>query len=233
VPVSQGAFPYGGIDIARLFDGEQRVAANVGGRGETAFGVRLVGRSGRLALASQLPRDRVRRGVTPLRLTKAPSGTDARASARVARAYAGPFTDLRATGSVASAAGRITSAYRFTERAIDATWTVRRAGGLRAGATFPSWGRGASVVARLRDGSRRRVSGRPLALSRVAAFEVRSASSGYLLVPRSAPRGATVRTVRPARQASAPAPGPSLRITFGRRLAVRLVPGDSRTVRAD
>ena len=233
VPVSQHAFPYGGIDLARLFDGEQRVAANVGGRGETAFGVRLVGASGRLALASQLPRDRVSRGAPPLRLTKAPSGVGARTSARVARAHAGPFTDLRATGTVASAAGRITSAYRFTQRTIDARWTVKRAAhGLRAGATFPSWGREARIVARLRDGSRRRVTGRPLALARVAAFEIRSASSGYVVIPRGASRGASVRAVRPAAQASAPAPGSTLRVTFGRRLAVRLVPGLSRTVSA-
>jgi hypothetical protein len=231
VPVSQHAFPYGGIDLARLFDGEQRVAANVGGRGETAFGVRLVGRGGRLGLASQLPRARVSRRVPPLRLTKAPSGTVARASARVARAYAGPFSDLRATGTVASAAGRIPSAYRFTERAIDARWTVRTR--LRARATFPSWGREATVVARLRDGSRRRVTGRPLALARVKAFEIRSASSGYFVIPRGAPRGAIVQAVRPAAQASAPAPGASLRVSFARKLRVRLVPGLSRSVRGD
>ena len=233
VPVSQHAFPYGGIDLARLFDGEQRVAANIGGRGETAFGVRLVGRSGRLALASQLPRDRVSRRVPPLRLTQAPSGVNARVSRRIARAHAGPFTDLRVAGTVRSGAGRITSAYRFTERAIDARWTVKRvAKALRAGATFPSWGREARIVARLRDGSRRRVTGRPLALARVAAFEIRSASSGYLVIPRGAPRDATVRAIRPAAQSSAPVPGPSLRVTFGRQLAVRLVPGLSRSVPA-
>ena len=33
IAVNQRAFPYGGIELARLFDGEQEVAANIGGRG--------------------------------------------------------------------------------------------------------------------------------------------------------------------------------------------------------
>ena len=32
VAVNQHAFPYGGLDLARLFDGQQEVAANIGGR---------------------------------------------------------------------------------------------------------------------------------------------------------------------------------------------------------
>ena len=83
VPVSQHAFPYGGIELARLFDGEQQVAANVGGRGSAAFGVRLLGAAGRVALESQRARGSVSPAVTPLRLTRAPSGVGARASARV------------------------------------------------------------------------------------------------------------------------------------------------------
>ena len=103
--------------------------------------------------------------------------------------------------------------------------------------TFPSWGRGARVVAVLRDGTRRRVTGRPLAMRRVARFEIRGASSGYVVEPRALPRGATVRAARPAPQSSAPAPGPSLCVTLARRsrftrlrLAVRIIPELSRTI---
>ena len=39
VPVNQRAIPYGGVDIARLFDGHQEVAANIGGSGAAAFGL--------------------------------------------------------------------------------------------------------------------------------------------------------------------------------------------------
>ena len=144
---------------------------------------------------------------------------------------------------MASADARVTSAHRFTPEAIETTWTVTRAAGageLSADVSFPSWGRGARVVARMRDGSRRRVTGRPLALARVAAFEVRGARSGYVVVPRSAPRGATVFAYRPAPQSSAPEPGPSLCVSLARsarfktmRLAVRIILGLSRTVGAD
>ena len=44
IAVSQGAFPYGGIDLARLFDGDQEVAANDRRRPAGAFG--LVARRG-------------------------------------------------------------------------------------------------------------------------------------------------------------------------------------------
>lgn len=238
VPVNQHAFPYGGIELARLFDGEQRVAANIGGRGSAAFGVELRDAAGRVALASQIGRDDVDPTVTPLRLTRAPSGVGVRASARAGRAYAGTFDDLRATGAVASATARVTSAHRFTARAIETRWTITRTGGgpLSADVTFPSWGRRARVIAVLRDGSRRRVTGRPLALPDVVSFEVIGRGSGYAVVPLARPAGAVARTVRPHAQSSAPAPGPSLSIGLARgsrfhrvRLAVRMIPGLSRT----
>ena len=61
VPVNQRAFPYGGIELARLFDGEQDVAANVGGRAPAAFGMRVQdasGPPGALARRSGAPRSR-------------------------------------------------------------------------------------------------------------------------------------------------------------------------------
>ena len=39
VPVSNGAFPYGGIDIARWFDSRQRVISHIGGRAPAGFGL--------------------------------------------------------------------------------------------------------------------------------------------------------------------------------------------------
>ena len=235
VPVNQRAFPYGGIELARLFDGDQRVAANIGGRGDAAFGVSLRDADGRVALASQRGRDAVDPAVTPLRLTHAPSGVGARASTRAVRAYAGPFDELRATGSVASAAARVTSAHRFTATTIETRWTITReprAGALSAGVTFPSWGRRGRFVAVLRDGSRRRVTRRPLALREVVSFE----AGGYVVVPLARPGGAVARTRRPAAQSSAPSPGPTLSIALARgsrfnriRFAVRIVPRLSRT----
>ena len=99
VAVNQNAFPYGGLDLARLYDGQQEVAANIGGRPPAAFGLLVRDVGGRRVTASQVGRARVVRGVRPLRLTKAPIGAGAISSVNVGRAYAGPFSDLRATGT--------------------------------------------------------------------------------------------------------------------------------------
>ena len=96
VAVNQRAFPYGGIELARLFDGNQRVAANIGGVGNAAFGVRVRNAAGRVVLSSQTARPAVSRSVTPLRLTRAPSGVRARAASRRGRSYAGRFRVLEA-----------------------------------------------------------------------------------------------------------------------------------------
>src|SRR5439155_17562969 len=152
------AFPYGGLDLARLFDSDQDVAANVGGIPPASFGMLVRDVSGRTVLASQTGRRAVDRGVTPLRLTNAPLGVNASASIAPGVAFAGPFTDLRATGTASVRAVGVRVSHRFTPRFIQTRWDVlRRAGNARysADALFPSWGRGQPrVVAVLRDGSR-------------------------------------------------------------------------------
>src|SRR5215207_8873434 len=75
VPSSRGAYPYGGIDLARLYDGRQDVAAGIGGRPPASFGLLVRDISGRRTFASQLP-DRGR-----LRLMQAPHGVRASSSA--------------------------------------------------------------------------------------------------------------------------------------------------------
>jgi hypothetical protein len=234
VAVNQRAFPYGGLDLARLFDGAQDVAANIGGRPPASFGVMVRDVAGKRVIASQVGRPQVS-GITPLRLTKAPSGAGALASARVGRAFAGPFTDLRATGSVSSSALRLTVSHRFTRDWIQSSWTVtRRAGTARytTDVLFPSWGgRAASVVAVLRDGTRVTVGSRLVPLSSVAYLWIRSQFSGYVVVPRSRPAGAGVHVMRPAPQSSDPKPGPTAAIQISRNarlnradMSVRLMP---------
>ena len=97
---------------------------------------------------------------------------------------------------------------------------------------FPSWGgRAASVVAVLRDGSRVAVGSLRIPLSSLAYLWVRSERSGYVVVPASRPRGATVHTLRTSPQSSDPRPGPTLAIQLARAsrfrraaLTVRLMP---------
>ncbi len=230
VAVSQGALPYGGIELARLLDGDGEVAGGIGGRPPAAFGLVVRDRGGRIVLATQRPRTRLDRRVTPLRLTHAPAGVGATAAAAVGPVYAGPFRDLRATGTVSSPALRARTSHRFLSRSIETTWRLRRRGGapVSADVLLPSWGRSATVVAVMRDGSRQRIS-RPRRLAAIERLEVRSDRSGYTVVPQAAPGGATVRLVRPAPQASAPRPGPAVavRIAAGRfsrtALTLRLV----------
>lgn len=206
VAANQGAFPYGGLDVARLFDGEQEVAASIGGVASAAFGLTV--RTARRALVRTQYGSRLRRpGVGPLRLTKAP--------ARAGRAHAGPFTDLRVRGTVRSNGLHATAAYRFTPERIEARWTVRgrRPDGALTEVTFPSWGRGARVLATLRDGRVVRIHG-PLALARVRSLHVVSARSGYRITPLV--HAGTIRLLATAPQPSNPDPGPTLAVELGR-----------------
>jgi hypothetical protein len=122
--------------------------------------------------------------------------------------------------------------HRFTARAIETRWLLRRTGArgpLTAAVTFPSW-RG-SVVAVDRDGQRQALSERAgLALARVRWFEVQSAGAAYRIDRLRYPAGATARISRPAPQSSNPQPGETLtiRIASGLRwarasLAARIV----------
>ncbi len=234
VAVNQRAFPYGGLDLARLYDGGQEVAANIGGRPPASFGVVVRDSKGRRVIASQIGRSQVT-GTTPLRLTKAPSGAGVLASARVGRAYAGPFTDLRATGTTSTSALRLTVSHRFTPDWIQSSWLVARRAGTAcytADVLFPSWGgRAATVIAVLRDGSRRTVGARLIPLSSIAYLWVRSEFSGYVVVLVSCTHGAAVHVLHPSRQSSAPKPGPTLAVQIARNarvsrvaLSVRLMP---------
>jgi hypothetical protein len=228
VPVSQRAFPYGGIELARLFDGRQEVAANIGGRPPASFGLVVRDRAGRRVLATQLPRTEL--GGQPLRLTRAPTGVGAAIAAR--RAYAGTFADLRATGTVRSGSIWARTRHRFTARSIETRWSLRGAARHSADALFPSWGRGASVTAVRRDGSRVVVGGRRIALDGIVRLCVRSERSGYAIVPLSVPARASARALVPVPQSSAPRPGPTLAIEVLRpdggdraAIAVRLQTG--------
>jgi hypothetical protein len=240
VPVNQGAFPYGGIELARLFDGRQDVAAGIGGEPPAAFGMVVRNARDALELATQRARRHLPRKIAPLRLLRAPSGVGAALRSPPVRPFAGPFETLRAAGEVEDRGLVARTTYRFERRAIDARWRLaptrrpatrgRNRGRERLGPAarrrhtvevhFPSWqGDGqAQVIAQLVDGRRLPLTpGAPVAVSAVKAFEVRSDRSGYRVVPRAAPRGTVARLVQPEPQSSAPRPGPTLAITLASR----------------
>jgi len=209
VPVSQRAFPYGGIELARLFDGRQEVAAGIGGRPPAAFGVVVRDASGRRKLATQVARGEL--GAPPLRLAR--------------RSNTGAFRVLRVSGTARSGRLLARTRHRFTARYVETRWTVRGAGRRDAiDVLFPSWGRRARIVAVHEDGSRTSVRRRRVPLADVAYLHVRSARAGYVVVPlRRA--GVVARALRTRRQTSAPDPGPTLALRLRRpRMAVRLAP---------
>ena len=219
IAVNQRAFPYGGIELARLFDGEQEVAAGIGGRAPAAFGLLVREPSGRRVFASQTGRARVDPNVTPLRLTRAPSGTGASVRTRPGKVFAGPFHDLRARGTYTAGRFRAVTSHRFLPESIETRWTLTRLRGrarLNASVLLPSWGSGARVVAVLRDGSRVSVRSRAVKLASVEHFEVISRRSGYAVKPLRRPPGAVARVMVPSRQSSAPDPGPTLAIELAR-----------------
>jgi len=219
--VTNGAYPYGGIDLARLYDGRQEVAATLGARMPSSFGIVARNRRGTARLVTARPAGR--RAEQPLRLLRAPVGVGSAGSPL--RAFAGPFESLRVTGVRRNGGVAARSSYTFRRRSILGVWEIRATTSRRrsADALFPSTGGDrAAVWAMLRGGevlplsSRRPVQG-------VRAFWVQSEKSGYVVEPIDRVKGATARTVQPGRQRSAPDPGPTLTIRLTRRLRERPV----------
>jgi hypothetical protein len=201
VPDNRGAFAYGGIELARLFDGGQRVAATTGGTPPNAFGVVVRDAAGRTLLASQDGRARGGR----LRVLGS-------------RPPAGPFRELRATGRVAAGALRITTTHRFRARDVEVRWAVRCRGGCDAREVdvhLPTWGADAVIDVHRLDGGHAPIA-HPVALEDVERVEL-GAAAGYAVTPLSRPRGATLLPVTTAPQPTDPNPGPTL--------AIRLVAG--------
>ena len=237
VAVNQGAFPYGGVELARLFDSRQDVAANLGGRPPVAFGLTTRSADGRPLARSQSGRRRVDPRVTPLELLRAPRGARRSARAPIGKAFAGPFRELLARGLVSRREHDLETVHRFTPWYVETRWTARarsrRHASARYGAevAFPSTGPDARVLAVMSDGRQVPLADQSVPVDGVSYFSVRSAGSGYVVVPSEYPPGATARTVPVAAQWSAPQAGPSLIVTLaGARsfasvsLGARLVP---------
>jgi hypothetical protein len=214
--VTHGAYPYGGIDLARLFDDRQEIAATLGARPPASFGVIVRDRRGTARLVTARPVND-RRHPRPLRLLQAPWGVGKRGSPL--HAYAGPFKRLQVRGAASAAGIHARSQYTFRRGSIVGEWTVRSRTHARrsAEALFPSTGAAAAIWALLESGRAVRLEDR-IEVRQVAGFWVQSERSGYAVVPRESPEGAVATIVRPDRQPSAPNPGPTLTIRLTGRL---------------
>ena len=224
VPVHRGVLPYGGIELARLFDADGDPLSNIGGRGPAAFGVVVQDRSRRHVFASQIGLRRDPRQ-PPLTLVRSPEGPVNQLARQQRRAIAGPFNVLTAIGRRHNRRLGVMTTLRFTPNAIDLHWRVHRRRGSRrytAAFRFPSWGRSARVDAELADGRvvALAAAGRPataVPLVAVRELHVRAASGSYAITLPERPNG-TARTLPIAPQSSAPLPGPTLELALNRRL---------------
>ena len=194
--VTNGAYPYGGIDLARLYDDRQEVASTLGARVPAGFGIVARNRCGRIRLATARPASS-RAERPPLRLLRAPRGVGSAGS--TLRPFAGAFDVLRVTGRRAAGGVDARSTYTFRRNSIIGEWTVRATTKLRrnAEALFPSTGgERATVWALLRDGQVVPVS-EPRPVMGVAAFWVQSERSGYVVEPLDRVKGATASIIQP------------------------------------
>ena len=216
--VNQHAVPYGGIELARLYDGDQRVVANVGGRPWASFGVLVRDAS------AQRGRCFSQRAAQPAAAaSRRSSCSRRRADACAGEAVPAPalrraLQDDRRARPTAVLGGRVETTHRFkpdqSRRAGRSA--ARKRGRYTVDVLFPSWGKRAR-------GSR---PCSPTAARVTLAGQGRAAAQGpaaqrRLLLHRGRGerlrRGAgrrdrgTAHILRPKRQSSAPRPGPDAR----------------------
>jgi len=234
VAVNRRAFPYGGIELARLFDRRGQPVTGIGGRPPAALGVVVRDRSARTVLASQegRRRDPAR---PPVILTRSPQGRVTRLERLPAHPAAGPFRTLQAVGRRRAGRFDITTRHTFRRAAIDERWTVRRHGGrgfYSAVVQLPTWGAAASATAvrHKRGNVPLEIGGAPIPLDDVRGFRIRGPVSSYSAALLGRARG-TVRLVPTLAESANPDPGPTLELTIASgtrfkraRLDLRIVP---------
>jgi hypothetical protein len=244
--VNQHAVPYGGIELARLYDGNQRVVANVGGRPLASFGVLVRNASAKEVLFSQKAHAELPKR-PPVELLASPRGPVLRAKPYPRRPYGGPFETIVARGRSRSAEASVETVHRFKSSHIQTRWKItrRRRGRLTVDVLFPSWGKDAQIEAVLLDGRRitlaqKGISPRVVRARDVAYYYVAGEDSGYVVVPIGVPARGLAHIVSPKRQSSAPRPGPTLAIQIVRHgrfhrigLAARIAPAGTAEQAAD
>jgi hypothetical protein len=242
LPVNQHAVPYGGIELARLYDHNQRVVSNIAGRPWASFGVVIRNVSAQAVLMSQRGRATVEPFRPPLELVRSPRGAVRRAQSYPVRPPAGPFENLVARGRVDSLEAAVETTHVFKPKWIETRWKIARKlrGRYSVDVLFPTWGRkSAQVEAVLFDGRRVVLAG-PLVragrvrLRHVAYFYSAGKESGYVMVPIGGRKRGVARIIRPKRQAAAPEAGPTLTIELAHQrkfkrldFAARIAPATS------
>ena len=205
-----GAFPWGGIDLARLFDGAATPVGGLGGRPPASFGILVRGAGNRRLFVSQTPRRHSGR----LILSRSPRGRVDHLRRLPRDPDAGPFSELEALATADGRYASVSARHLFTADYVETTWDVLRRGrrrAMRVEALFPTWGDGARIDAVRHDGSALALApgNGTVALADVAYFHLAGPHGGYVLVCLDAPTG-SARALHVSPQRSAPQAGPTL-----------------------
>lgn len=231
--VNRGKVPYGGLDLARLYDADGDPISGTGGRPPAAFGAVVTTPGGHRLLATQtgLHHDPKR---PPLTLVRSPHGRVTHQRRLATHPDAGPFRHLEVHGTRKAHGVRATSRYSFGERSIYAHWTFTRTNlpesraktrkgrrrarrrpvrPYRVRLQLPTSGRNAVIGALLRSGSGVALTpdGPSVRLHDVRRFHLRGSYGSYRVQLHSGARGAT--SVRSAVwQRANPRGGPTLQL---------------------
>jgi hypothetical protein len=237
LPADRDALPYGGLELARLFDDRQEVAGGIGGSGDAAFGVRVTEHVTGRTYRSQKARVETDIDDPPLRLVRAPRGAVRRPKAHPDRAYAGAFRTLVAEGERRERALALTTRHTFRKGHVETRWTIaprNTTGRYTVELLFPSWGRAVTVRAALPGGRRVEIAEGEHPLRRVRWFHVEGERGGYVIVPAT-PLTGVGYLLHPGAQPSAPLAGPTLALRLTareplerRRHAARIAPARGR-----
>ena len=229
VAVSNGAFPYGGIELARWFDSRQRVISHIGGRAPAGFGLVVRAPNGTRRVGLTAPAHGAPPGPAPDHPDASPQGPIATGDALPALALRRPVR--RAGGErLRGARGRqVQVALRLRDRSHPRhlAGDAEPHGCAVGGGAVPELGRGGHLQ-RDPDGGRgheagagagRQHAGRSWRACGTSSST--GSESGYVVVPRVLPAGASVaRLLFPSEQSSNPRPGPSLRCGWRRAAQV-------------
>jgi hypothetical protein len=231
--VNRGKVPYGGADLARLYDADGDPIGPTGGRPPGSFGVLITRPDGHETFATQrgLHRDPRR---PPLELTASPRGRVTTQRRLATRPDAGPFRRLDETSTRRGDGFRIRTVHRFRRNSITVRYDIARPRGeqrRRIRVLLPTSGRAnGRIDALLRDGRTVRVTAEaPVRLQDVVSFTLRSPHGSYRAVPVGVVQGRTT-VFAPRRDRANPRGGPTLGLELPpmrrgvRRLELQLFP---------
>ena len=237
--VNQGAVPYGGIELARLYDGDQRLCSNIGGRRPAAFGMVVKNGGGQVVLVSQQGKKEPDAEHAPIELKKPPGQWIKRLIPYLHHPPAGPFQKIVAIGRRESGSLKLITTHTFRAESIETRWQLRNGDGqsaYTADLLFPCTGFKAQITAVFESGEQLVLAGpgqlaRNVKVGDVSFFHIAGEDGGYTVKPLMRPAGAIARITRPKPRGYINKPGPTLQIRVAERnkfsqvsFAVRIAP---------